>query len=109
MPDPLSQKKLDFVKYYIKDWLSFDWDFDYIIDLSKYLLNVLRFNNTEIDKVVDIITQQLQEILNDNKTNQQRINWFSIYKNSDGTTKYVDFFVEDNKVYNIYKNIPDFL
>lgn len=98
MPDGMSQKKLDFVKYYIKDWLSFSWDFYYIIDLSKYLLNVLKFDNTEIDKLVYITTQQLQEMLNNKQINQQKINWFSIYKNPDGTTKHVDFFIEDGKV-----------
>ncbi len=103
MSNSINKKKYDFIDFYVKDWLRVSSESSHIINLSKYLMDVLKFNNLEIDKLVSVTTETLQELLNRDKIQlDTTIEWFSLYRNPDWTTKHVDFFIENWKIINTY-------
>lgn len=98
MPDNPSSKKIDFIDFYIKEWLHFSEDPNYITDVSKYLLNALKLNDAEIQKLVEITSDTLQELLKQDKTKAERINGFPLDKVTNWSTRYVEFLVENGRV-----------
>lgn len=97
MSDNPDSRKIDFIKFYLEDWVRYR-DIEHIIDLSKYLLNALNFKNWEIEKLVEITANALEEVLKHSKTKPQKIKWFSLDKNLNWASRVVEFLVEEDKI-----------
>lgn len=98
------------VKERIDDSLADYWDYKEIIETSKFLLTLLKFNTIEKEEVVNLTVSALQDLFKKNPPKSDlKIKWFSLYKNPDWTNKHVDFVLNDNKLSTSYKDISDFI
>lgn len=99
MTDNSSSQKIEFINYYIKDWLDLSsWDPHHVINISKFLINALKFNDIEIEKLIEITSKTLQEVLENTKNKPERMSWFALDKGLNWSTRYVDFFLEADQI-----------
>lgn len=98
MSDNPDSRKIDFIKFYIEEWARYSRDTKYIIDLSKYLLHALNFKNWEVEKLVEITASTLEEVLKYSKDKPQKIEWFSLDKNLNWSSRVVEFLVEEDRI-----------
>lgn len=98
MSDNPSSKKIDFIDFYIKDWLHLSEDPNYITDVSKYLLNALKLNDEEIEKLVEITSDTLHELLKQDKIKTEKINGFPLDKVTNWSTRHVEFLVKNGQI-----------
>lgn len=99
MTDGVNQRKIDFIDYYIKNWLDVPLsDPHHVINISKFLINALKFNDIEIEKLIEITSKTLQEVLENTKNKPERMSWFALDKGLNWSTRYVDFFLEADQI-----------
>jgi len=99
MTDNISQRKIDFIDYYIKDWLDVSLsDPHHVINISKFLISALKFNDIEKEKLIEITSKTLQEVLKTKNYKPEKIPWFALDKGLNWPTRYVDFFVENDQI-----------
>ncbi len=87
-------------------WKSFEThtydDLEDVVNAGKWFLQLLKLDNLQTDKLVDITKDALQKALNEQtnwkKIINQEIAWYSLYKLPNNRTKHVTFSIINNIV-----------